>query len=310
MSTELGSSLFPVKVAPPPDLGLEPSSVLERRRAAYLKHASRPIAVGGLIAVLLSLAFGSATMALATGLIWVGVSLFLLRSRWLRAAVDENLDQLQKEHDIEIRRDMLASMSDHHRARLEQIEELIDDIRSKETQAERAIAALIESPVDLDLLTTTYARCAIALRELEALLGETHRARLAAEIQGLEEGAENGPASIRPALRRRLGVLRARAAEWDRRQEEASLLSTELDTMEDVVRLLHDLSARSVPGLDPGQVDALLGSLGEIRATTNDLLELDRNAPAIRALENGRVRRRVPRRATRARPREPHEDLW
>jgi hypothetical protein len=129
----------------------------------------------------------------------------------------------------------------------------------------------------LDGLLVSFVRLLGALDNYRKYLSTTDRRSLERELAELRvevAGGSAGTSALREVKRRRVEILEKRVERFERAAESRELVSHQLASIEDVLRLLHE---QSITLRDPEIVNAQLEHLSfEIQATDDTMRETER----------------------------------
>jgi hypothetical protein len=203
--------------------------------------------------------------------------------RW----VDQHLEEVERERATRARAALLMQMGQEHRLELEQLETVLDRVRT-----------LVHAPpgvedfLGLSRLTTTYARLAIVYKASRDGLTSLHRQSLEHEAGALRVAANKGAPRTRRLAQQRLVIAERRIAQWDRAREELEAISHQLALIAEVIHLIHE---QCLAPVDQRELEAdirdALRTIETNEDTLRELVELSAHAEQVdgRVLELGRA---------------------
>lgn len=155
------------------------------------------------------------------------------------------------------------------------------DLRDKTTENYARLPGggiLVESSsARLDGLLTSFVKLLGTLNNYRRYLNSTDLKALERELAELRvelAGGAAGPESVQEVKRRRVEILEKRLERFHRSAESRELISHQLASIEDFMRLLHE---QSITIRDPEVVNAQLDSLSvELQATDETLRQMER----------------------------------
>jgi len=171
---------------------------------------------------------------------------------------------------------MLSDLSPNQRDYYFALKDLRDKIQENYRRLPANIA--VESSAGrLDGLLVSFVRLLSTLNNYRRYLNNTDRQTLEKELAELRVelgGGDGGSDRLREIKKRRVGILEQRLERFDRAAESRELISHQLASIEDFMRLLHE---QSITLRDPEIVDAQLDHLAvEIQATDDTVREMER----------------------------------
>jgi hypothetical protein len=177
-------------------------------------------------------------------------------------------------------------MSAAHAQELERIESLIEAIRYNSSRGKHAVSDVISHALDLDRLTTIYIRLAIAYRERSSLQQTISRELLVAKISSLEdEIARATTPEMERLLQRRLSIVRQRLEHWERTERNLRMISEQMATINDIVRLLHSATVSPMGSeVTSEELDGFMAELEQSEAVLEEVYDLEQEAHGQEAL--------------------------
>ena len=177
----------------------------------------------------------------------------------------------------------------------------LKDLRDKTLENYRRLpggSALLESSsARLDGLLVSFVRLLGTLNDYRRYLNNTDRRTLEKELAELRVelgGGEGGGDDLRELKKRRVEILEKRVERFDRAAQSREIISHQLASIEDFLRLLHE---QSITIRDPTVVDRQLDRLAvEVQATDDTVRETERfmafseEISSVRPPEGQRVR--------------------
>jgi hypothetical protein len=127
----------------------------------------------------------------------------------------------------------------------------------------------------LDALLTSFLRLISTLNQYRTYLNSTDRQSLEKEVRALEaELAQETNPRLKDVKEKRLEILRRRLARFEQAGESRELVSHQLASIEDLMRLTHE---QSIAIRDPESVNRQLETLGaEAQATDETVRQMER----------------------------------
>ncbi len=212
--------------------------------------------------------------AATTGALTYSVLLSLLPS--FRRAVHANLEaQVQGEVATpEETEALLAELAPSQRQHYEALRELRDRILSSYGKMPGGRVLVASSERRLDALVTSFLRLVATLNSYRRFLGATDRREIETELVGLEaELAVESNERLREVKARRVDILKKRVARFVQAEESREVISHQLASIEDVLRLTHE---QSIAIRDPAVVSRQLDALtAEVVATEETVREME-----------------------------------
>jgi hypothetical protein len=138
--------------------------------------------------------------------------------------------------------------------------------------------ALADSSVDrIDAMLVSFVRLLASLNDYRRYLNNTDRQPLEkelAELRGELSGADSGTPGLKEIKERRVAILEKRLERFDKAADGRELISHQLASIEDFLRLLHE---QSITLRDPETVGAQLDQLSmQIQATDDTVREMEK----------------------------------
>jgi hypothetical protein len=268
-------------------------------RESYLKEAFfaqvNLIALGG-AALLALVAFSPLPLLVAAGaeLVYLGTVPSVpgfrrlvrgrrdeIRRRGEQAALEQTLDELSANQ-----RESYLALKDLRDRTLQNYQRLPSGTSLAETSASR-----------LDGLLVSFVRLLGTLNNYRTYLSTTDRRSIERELAELRvelAGGAAGSPALQEVKKRRIEILEKRIERFDRAAESRELVSHQLASVEDFLRLLHE---QSITLRDPEIVNAQLEHLSlEVQATDDTIREMERflafseEMSQVSPPERGRVR--------------------
>lgn len=273
-----------------------PVPLAKRTYWTYVKHTVfSPLNLVSTTTLILACLMTQSLFITATvGVGWATLLFVLPRIGAVQSLIDRKLERIDRLLDEQLRAALRAEIDSDHRRTLERLERLIAEVGSPRTSRARAVQDVLRETVDLDDLPSSYLRLAVAHRRNRDLLAMTNRDEIDREIEDLESTREQDSGKMRSLSERRLGLLEARARQWDERLSELNAIELQLETIEDLVYLLHDLASTVAASHEFRDVDELLDNMEDVRSTVRQLARIGDDAESIQPLP-----RHTPRSHTR-----------
>jgi len=166
--------------------------------------------------------------------------------------------------------ELSASQRDHFYA----LRELKDRILQNYRRLSGSSVLVLSSEQRIDQLLASFLRLLSTLNAYRQYLGEQNRAEVERELAELVSDLERapGPEKVREVQQKRAEILRKRLARFDQAAEHRELMSHQLASIEDMLRLLHE---QSIGMRDPEVVSQQLESIAaEVESTESTVREL------------------------------------
>lgn len=212
--------------------------------------------------------------AAAAGSLTYSVFLSLVPS--FRRAVRANLEA-QVHSDIaspEETQALLADLAQSQRQHYEVLRELKDRILSSYARMPGGGVLAASSEHRLSALLTSFLRLVTTLNSYRKFLSATDRRAIEEELRALEaELSEEKNERLRDVKARRVEILKKRVARFVQAEESREVVSHQLASIEDVLRLTHE---QSIAIRDPEVVSRQLEALtAEVTATEETVREME-----------------------------------
>ncbi|MBI3073918.1 MAG: hypothetical protein HYY84_17565 [Deltaproteobacteria bacterium] len=178
----------------------------------------------------------------------------------------------------------VAGLTLADRGKFVEIRALADQIRRSFSNADPETKATMEPTLArLEELVDGYLKMLVGLSHYERLLKAVRRDDLADEIAEIELEMQTVSERVRESKARRLEIVKARLAKIDHAGENREILETQIETIEDILRLLNESSMtirdpRALNADVDRLVDGITGSeaaLRELDALLGETPELD-----------------------------------
>lgn len=300
MNGQIEREVLPANWDPLHDAGalaqwlFRPVPLAQRTYWTYVKHTvfSPLNLVSSTTLVLACLMTQNLFIAAVASVAWTGLLFLLPRIGAVQSVIDRKLERIDKLLDEQMRAALRAEIGSDHRKTLEKVERLISEMKRPRSSRARAVQEVLRDTVDLDDIPSSYLRLAVAYRRNRDLLTMTNRDDIEREIRDLELTRERDSEAMRALSDRRLELLRARAKQWDERLTELNAVELQMETLEDLVYLVHDLTSTIVASHEFGQIDELIDNMEDVRATVRQLARIGDDPEAIRPLPKASDRTR------------------
>lgn len=173
---------------------------------------------------------------------------------------------------------MLAELAPNQREHFLGLQALAARIHENFARLESSGGAVaLQSASRIDSLLQAFLRLLITLNDHRRYLGSTDRAHIESELRALEVDVKAGAAAdaVREIKQRRIAILRKRLERFAKAQESREVISHQLASIEDLLRLLHEqsITLRDPSGLTQ-QLDVLAIEVEEAEATVRELDKL------------------------------------
>lgn len=130
-----------------------------------------------------------------------------------------------------------------------------------------------QSQARIDALLQAFLKLLVSLNDYRRYLGDTDRQLIERDLGSLEKEASEGSEAVREIKQRRIDILRKRIERFDKAEETRELISHQLASIEDILRLVHE---QSITLRDPAAINRQLDALAiEVEETENTIHELE-----------------------------------
>jgi predicted DNA-binding protein len=241
-------------------------------KAALLMPANAFALVAGGVA---SVAMGDwvPLAAAAGGALSYSVLLSFLPS--FRRAVHDNLEAQVTAEVVSAgeREALLADLAPSQRQHYEQLEELKGRILDAYRKMPGGGVLVASSERRLDALLSSFLRLVSTLNSYRKFLNATDRTAIEEELAALElEIASDTNERLKEVKARRVDILKKRVARFVQAEESREVVSHQLASIEDILRLTHEQSiAIRDPEVVSRQLDALTAEVSATEATVREM---------------------------------------
>jgi hypothetical protein len=199
----------------------------------------------------------------------------LSSSRFKRAVRSRDLDTGDEESAGQQVESLLKELAPSQREHYQQLVGLKEKILVNYARLPGGRVLAASSEQRLDTLLTSFLRLIAALNQYRAYLHPAERQSLERDVRSLEsELAGEDNARIREAKERRLEILKRRLARFEQAEESREVVSHQLASIEDLMRLTHE---QSIAIRDPESVSRQLDVLSAgATATDETVREMER----------------------------------
>jgi hypothetical protein len=261
-------------------------------RAALLNGGNLTALGAAAVASLFTLSPLPVLLALGAELVYLG-SVPALPG--FKRSVERKLAQKRSEEASKQADVMLAELSPNQREHFYALRDLKDRILENYKRLGSGSLMLMSSEQRIDQLLASFLRLLSTLNAYRKYLGTTNRQQVERELNELVSDIERdpGPEKVREVRLKRAEILRKRLARFDKAAEHRELMSHQLASIEDILRLLHE---QSIGMRDPEVVSRQLETVSaEVETTESTVRELEEflsfDEPA--ALPHTQARERV-----------------
>lgn len=169
---------------------------------------------------------------------------------------------------------MLGELSPSQREHFYALRDLKDRILQNYKRLGSSSLLLFSSEQQIDQLLASFLRLLSTLNAYRQYLGQANRADVEQELNQLVSDLERapGPEKVREVQQKRAQILRKRLERFDQAAEHRELMSHQLASIEDMLRLLHE---QSIGMRDPEVVSRQLEAISaEVESTESTVREL------------------------------------
>jgi hypothetical protein len=253
--------------------------VSAKERPSYLKEAVKQ----GTHWASLGAVVGAVAVGAATGL-WIPLAAAAgLEALYLcvipnappfRRRVDARFEAVARAEKEARVASTVAGLTLADRGKFVEMRALVDQIQRSFAGADPETKATMEGTLArLEGLVDGYLKMLVGLSHCERLLKAVRRDDLVGEIAEVELEMQTASARVRESKARRLEIVKARLEKIDHAVENREILETQLETIEDILRLLNE---SSMTLRDPGAIHADVERLVDgIQGSEAALRELD-----------------------------------
>lgn len=183
---------------------------------------------------------------------------------------EQDAEAAQKEVGA-LQADLAPSQRQHYQS----LVDLKDKILANYQKLPGGRLLVTDSANRLDTLLTSFLRLVVALNHYRQYLGSANREPLEKEVRELEaEVAGESNPRLKDVKSQRLEILRKRLTRFEQAKESRELVSHQLASIEDLMRLTHE---QSITIRDPESVNRQLDALNaEAQATDETVREMER----------------------------------
>ena len=168
---------------------------------------------------------------------------------------------------------LLTKQSQRRYARLRKLEK---DIRTNYRKLSYASQGMLNSHLDkIDGLLDSYLNLLYQRERYEHSLHSTTEAEVVRAITALREDMADDPPRVKAIKQRRLRILEQRLERFKKSHENLDIIEAQLDTIDDVIRYIHEqsLTLRN-PEEITFQLDMLLSEVEETQTSVEELEEV------------------------------------
>ena len=192
------------------------------------------------------------------------------RRRVERKLADQRREAAAKDAD-QLLQELAPSQREHFFA----LRDLKDKIMENYRRLNSSGLMLLSSEQRIDQLPSSFLRLLSTLNAYRKNLSGANRAEVEREIHELtsDSARTEGPERVREVQQKRLEILKKRLARFDQAAEHRELMSHQLASIEDILRLLHE---QSIGMRDPEIVSRQLDTVAaEVESTESTVRELE-----------------------------------
>lgn len=243
-------------------------------KEAFLSQYNLVLLAGAVLLAMAALSPVPVLIALGGECVYLGTvpSLpgFKRRIRKLREDERRALDQTVIEQ-------LLTDLSPNQRESYFALKDLRDKILENYHRLPGGAGLVDTSDDRIDALLVSFVRLLSTLNNYRRYLNNTDRKALERDLSELRVelgGGEGGSEAVREIKKRRVGILEKRLERFDKAGESREVISHQLASIEDFLRLLHE---QSITLRDPELVGAQLENLSlEVQATDETVRQMEK----------------------------------
>lgn len=192
-----------------------------------------------------------------------------------RRGVERKLMRKRSEEASKLADEMLQELSANQREHFFALRDLKERILENYRRLSSSGLLLLTSETRIDQLLASFLRLLSALNAYRKYLGQSNREQVQLEASELTADLERDPGGerVREVKQKRLEILRKRLARFEKAAEHRELMSHQLASIEDILRLLHE---QSIGMRDPEVVTRQLETVtAEVETTESTVKELE-----------------------------------
>lgn len=206
------------------------------------------------------------------GVYLVGAASSKRFQRAVRAGTPEGQGAGEAHQQVEV---LLSELAASQREHYQQLVGLREKILANYAKLPGGKVLVASSEQRLDALLTSFLRLIATLNQHRTYLNSTERGALDKDVRALEaELAQEANPRLRDVKEKRLDILKRRLVRFEQAGESREVVSHQLASIEDLMRLTHE---QSIATRDPESVNRQLDALGaETNATDETVREMER----------------------------------
>ena len=211
-------------------------------------------------------------LALGTELIYLGTvpALPVFKRR-----VERQMAKRRSAEAAKVADQLLAELSPSQREHFFNLRELKEQVLENYRRLNSTGLMLMSSEQRMDQLLASFLRLLGTLNAYRKYLGGQNRVEVERELNELVSDLqrEPGPEKVREVREKRAEILRKRLGRFDKAAEHRELMSHQLASIEDILKLLHE---QSIGMRDPSVVSRQLETVAaEVESTESTVRELE-----------------------------------
>jgi|GEM_PF-4262917 len=198
----------------------------------------------------------------------------LVGNERFRRVVDSQSSRLRSLFDAKEKDRLLLRLPGEERDRYLDLTNIRQRVYESWQNRDTVTQGLLQPSVDkLDYLLDTFLRAQITLSSMQEHLCDSNKSQLERQIKNTElELKRDLPDQLKDAKNRSLAIFRQRLARLDKLQTDMEVLRTQLDNIEQTVKLVSDQSVSlSDPQQVAGQIDGAVAEVGEAERSLNEV---------------------------------------
>jgi len=213
-----------------------------------------------------------ALLAIGAELVYLGIVPAL---PGFKRRVEKRLAAKRSAEATQLADGMLAELSSSQREHFYALRDLKERILQNYQRLSGSSVLLLSSAQRIDELLASFLRLLSTLNSYRQYLGQSNRAEVERELNELVSDLERepGPEKVREVRQKRAEILRKRLERFDQAAEHRELMSHQLASIEDMLRLLHE---QSIGMRDPEVVSRQLETISaEVETTESTVRDLE-----------------------------------
>ncbi len=196
-----------------------------------------------------------------------------------RKAIDARLHREKRKHESRRSEGMLDELAGNQREHYLSLRQLAERIKANYRKHEDTHGSLLmeQSQTKIDTLLNAFLKLLVTLNDYRRYLNATDRRMIERDLHELEADLASGGGSseaVREIKKKRIEILKKRLERFTKAEESREVISHQLASIEDMLRLVHE---QSITIRDPAAITQQLDALTlEVEETENTVREMER----------------------------------